>query len=109
MDDALRVRRRERAGELSGAAHDLVFRHRAARQTVGQRLGVHELKGKSGHVPALFEAVDAGNVGMVEQREELGFAAEACETARVGGQRSRQDLERDFPLQVHIPRAIDLL
>ena len=57
---------------------------------------------------AFFEAVDRGDVRMVERREDFGFALEAREPVGVGRERRRQDLDRDLALQLRVGRAIDL-
>ena len=58
--------------------------------------------------PAFFQAVDAGDVRMVQRREHFGFALEASEPVVVGGDRWRQDFDGDLALQLRVGRAIDL-
>ena len=50
----------------------------------------------------------ARDVRMVERRERLRFALEAREPLRIGGERGRQDLDRDVAIELGIARAIDL-
>ena len=45
---------------------------------------------------------------MVERGEHLRFAMKACEAIRIGGERRRQDLQRDVAIELCIARAIHL-
>jgi hypothetical protein len=47
----------------------------------------------------VFDAVNRGDVGMVERREELRFPSEAHETVRVGSDGRRQELQGDVTVQ----------
>ena len=55
-----------------------------------------------------FEAVDGGDVRMVQRREHLRFAAEPREPIGIVGERVGQDLDRDVAIQLRVARAIDL-
>ena len=46
--------------------------------------------------------------GMVQCREDFGFALEACQPVGICRNGLRQNLDRDLPLQVRIGGAIDL-
>ena len=56
----------------------------------------------------LFEAVDGGDVRMVQRRERLRFALEPREAIGIAGERVRQDLDRDVAIQLRVARAVDL-
>ena len=56
----------------------------------------------------LLEAVDRGDVGMVQRRQRLRFAVEARQAVRIRGHRSRQHLDGDLAREVRVGRAIDL-
>ena len=58
--------------------------------------------------PALFEAVDCGDVGMIQRGEHLGFALEPCQAVGVVRERLRQDLDRDVTIQLGVACAVDL-
>jgi len=45
---------------------------------------------------------------VVQRREDFGFALEAREPIVVGGDRRRQDLDGDLPLQLRVGGPIDL-
>ena len=53
---------------------------------------------------AFFEAADGGNVRVIQRGEDLGFALEAREPFRIGGNRGRQNLDRDLTFQLGVCR-----
>ena len=58
--------------------------------------------------PRLLDAVDGGDVGMIQRGEDLGFALEARQPIGVVRERFGQDLDRDVAIQLRVARAIDL-
>ena len=58
--------------------------------------------------PAFFEAVDRGDVRMIQGGEHFRFALEARQPIGVGGERGRQDLDRDLALELRVGRPIHL-
>ena len=50
----------------------------------------------------------AAMFGWFSDASDFGFALEAGEPVGVGGERRRQDLDRDLALQLRVGRAIDL-
>ena len=46
--------------------------------------------------------------GMIERREDFGFALEPREPIGIGGEQWRQDLDRDLPLQLRVGGPIHL-
>ena len=56
----------------------------------------------------LLDAVDRTDVRMIEGREQAGFTLEPGETIGIRRKRRRQDLDRDVPSQLRVPRAIHL-
>jgi hypothetical protein len=83
VDDAAQVGRLERLGDLSRDDGP-----------VGGR--------------CFLEAVDAGNMRMVEGGEHLRLALEAGSSIRVAGERLGQDLQRHITIKPRVARAIDL-
>jgi hypothetical protein len=57
---------------------------------------------------AFFEAVDVGDVGMIQRGQGLGFALEAREPVGVVRERVRQDLDRDVSVQRRVASPIHL-
>jgi hypothetical protein len=60
------------------------------------------------HAGVIFEAVDAADVRMIERRENLRLAPEACEPIRVIRKGRRQHLDRDVAIELGVVRAIHL-
>src|SRR3990172_8377257 len=56
----------------------------------------------------MFEAVDGGDVGMVERRQQPGFALESGQPFWFTGKNFGQNFQGDFALQARVSRAIDL-
>ena len=56
----------------------------------------------------LGDAVDPGNVRMIEGRKDVRLALEAGTPVGVARDRVRQDLESHLPLQLQVAGAIDL-
>ena len=62
-------------------------RQRAARASaIGQRLALDQLEDQRAHAVGLLEAVDRGDVGMIERREHARLALEARQPIGVGGE-----------------------
>ena len=57
---------------------------------------------------SFFEAVDGGDVRMIQRGEDFRFALEPGEPLGIGRDRVGQDLDRDVPLQPRVGGAIDL-
>ena len=74
----------------------------------GQSLAGHELHDDEEHASGLFEAVNGGDVGMVEGRQQACLAFEARQAFGVGRKKFGQDLDGDVSSQVRITRAIHL-
>ena len=66
MDDALLVRRVERLGDLPRDRQRLVERDRTSCDAVGERLTLDQFHHERLHTSAVFEAVDGGDVRMVQ-------------------------------------------
>ena len=94
MDDALLVRGFERIGDLLRDRQGFVEWNRAARNALRQVLALDEFHHECRDVGCLLEAVDRGDVGMVERREDFGFALKAREAIRIAGHRGGQHLDR---------------
>ena len=108
VDDPLLVGRFERLRNLPRDRQRLVERDRPARDALRQIVALDQFHHEGRDAPALFEAVDAGDVGMVQRREHFRFALETREPIVVSGERWRQDLDRDLAFQPGVGRPIDL-
>ena len=67
-----------------------------------------ELHHDGARVSATFDAVDLGDVRMVQRGEGFGFPLESRQAIRVRGERLRQDLERDVSIELGVARAVHL-
>jgi len=91
MDDPLPVRRLERLGDLLGDRQRVIDRNRAARDALREVVALDRFHRKSGDATALFEAVDRGNVGMIQRGERLGLAGEPRQAIGVVCERLRAE------------------
>ena len=55
-----------------------------------------------------FEAVDVGDVRVVQRRERLGFAGEPGQPFGVAGEAVGQHLQRDVAVELRVARPVDL-
>jgi hypothetical protein len=118
MHDALLVRGFERLGNLPRDRQHLGERHRSARDLRGQVVALDEFHHERSYVVSGFsrtfnsrtflEAVDGGNVGMVQRRQRLRFPREPRETLGVVREQRRQDFDRDVTIQLRVAGAIHL-
>ncbi len=87
VDDALLVRGFEGFGDLFGDGERLIDRNRTLRDAVGERRPLDQFHDEGMDTAGLLEAVDGGDVGVVQGREGLGFPLEPGDTLGVRGQR----------------------
>ncbi len=71
MDDPLLVRGFERLGDLLRDGQRFIERDRAARDALRQIVALDEFHHERGDACAFLEAVDRGDVRMIERRERL--------------------------------------
>ncbi len=107
VDDALRVRGFERLGNLPRDRQRLVERDRTARDAIGERRSFDHLEHERRQMIGRLEAVDGRDVGMIERRQEIGFAREARQALGIAGEERRQNLERDVARQLAVAGAVD--
>jgi hypothetical protein len=108
VDDALFVRRFERVGDLPRDGQRVGNRHRPLCDPLRERVALDQFHHERVRLAAVLEAVDVGDVGMVEGGQHLGLAPEPPEALRIVAERRRQDLERDVPVQFGVARPIHL-
>ncbi len=107
VDDSLLVRRLERLGDLPRDGEGLVEGERPALQPLGEVFALDELHDEGADAARLLEAVDRGDVGVLQLGQDLRLALETGEAVGVGGERLGQDLDRDLALQLRVGRAVD--
>ena len=69
------------------------------RDALRQIVTFDEFHHEGGQAPALFEAVDCGDVRMVQRPEHFRFALKTREPIGIDRNRRRQDLDRDLTLE----------
>ena len=109
MNDALLVRRVERLGDLARDRQGRPEWHRPTLQYARASVGPSTSSRTSAvHAVRFFQAVDRGDVRMIERGEQACFAREPRAALRIGHERPRQDLDRDVATELRVTGAIDL-
>ena len=108
MDDALLVRRFERVGDLLRDWQRFVERDRAARDPLRQILALDQFHHEGVQAGRFLDRIDRRDVRMIQRRERLRLALEPRHAFGVGGERVRQDLDRDLAAERRVRRPVDL-
>jgi hypothetical protein len=108
MDDALFVCRLEGVGDLRRNRQRLVEGERPALDPLREVLAVDEFHDERRRRRLLLEAVNLGDMRMVERGERFRFALEPHQPIGVAGNRFGKDLESDFAIEDRIADAIHL-
>lgn len=108
MDDALPVRCGETPGNLERVVHSLLLGDRTGVELPTQRLALKKLHHGVRDPPLRSEVEDGQDVRMRERRDRFRLALEACQRGRIGRDGLREDLDRHVPVQLLIPRPVDL-
>ena len=61
-----------------------------------------------GRARGIFDAMNLGDIGVIQRREHLRFAFEPGESISIGGELGRQYLDCDGPAEPCITAAVDL-
>ena len=77
-------------------------------ETVGQGRALDQLQDQRARAAGLLEAVNLGDVRVVQRGEDAGLALEARQPVRVGGERLGQHLQRDVATELRVASAVDL-
>ena len=72
-----------------------------------KRRPVDELQHEGPHAGDVLEAVNGGDVGVIERREEVRLAREPRQAIGIARERVREDLQRDVAMQPRVVRPID--
>ena len=108
MNDAALVRVFHRFADLLGDGQRLLHWNRASLDAIPERRPFHQLHHQRMRLPGILEAVDCGDVRMIERGKDLRFAMEPRHLLAIGCKPRRQHLQRHFASQPRIPRAIHL-
>jgi hypothetical protein len=85
----------------------LCGRQRTLRQPVRQRLAVEQLHDEERRAVVLADVVQRTDVRVGQLRDRARFAIEARAELRVRGQRGRQDLDGDGPVEPRVAGLVD--
>jgi hypothetical protein len=108
MDDALVVRRLEGEGDLVHDRERIVQRDGTVPDAIGERRTLDQFKDERVHGPAVLEAVDLSNVGMIERREHARLSLKPRQPVGIGGKRVREDLQRDIAAELGVASPVHL-
>ena len=75
---------------------------------LGERRPLNQLHHQRMYPVRVLESVDVRDIGMVERRQHLRFAAEPRQPLRVVGEQVRQNFDRDVTVQLGVACPIDL-
>ena len=95
MDDPLLVRRFKCFGNLPRDGQGVLERDRTLRDAIRERRPFDQLQYQRARTTRFLEAVNRGDVWMIQRGEELRFALEAGDAFGVGGEERGQSLDRD--------------
>ena len=91
------MRRFQRVGDLAGVVE------RGLQQKWSlDRFAVHQLHDQR----SIFDAVNLGDIGMVQRSQHLGFALEAGQPFGILRQSGGKNLDGYFAIELLVPRAI---
>ncbi len=107
MDDALGVGGVEGVGDLDGELQQDVGFERTAVDAVLQGDAFEVLHDDEGLSGGFIDFVDGADVGMIQRRGGAGFALEALERLRVGGDFGRKEFESDEASQLDVFGLVD--
>ena len=108
MHDALGVGRLDRAGQLSGLMQGLGDGQASTAEPLGQRLALDQFHDQRGAARALFDAVNRGDVGVIQRRQAPRLPFEPRQSIGVSSHGVRQNLDGNVAAEPRIPRPIDL-
>ena len=108
VDDALLVCGFEGLGDLFGDGEGLVDWNWPLCDAVRERRALHQLHHEGARAARFFNAVNRGDMWMIQRGEDLGFALKPGKPFRIGGKRFGEDLECDIPFEPRVARTIHL-
>ncbi len=108
MHDADVVRRFERVGGLTRDLKGFIRRQRTLTNAIREGGSFDELHHQRDSAAGFFEAVDRGDVRVIQRRQHLGFAAEPRQPIGIRGHRRGKNLDRDSALQTAVGGLVNL-
>ena len=98
----------EGVGDLLGDGEGFVDGDGPLRDALSQRRPFDQFQHQRTNTLRLFQAVDAGDVGMVQRGEDSGFTLKPGQAFRIIGEEVRQDFEGDIAPELRVPGPIHL-
>ena len=108
MDDPLLVGGFERLGNLPRDGQGVVEGNRSAGDALRQILTLDQFHHERPDAAVFFEAVDVGDVRVVQRRERLGFAGEPCQPFGVAGEEVGQHFQRNVTIEGRVAGSVYL-
>jgi hypothetical protein len=108
MDDAFLVCSFHCFGDLAHDRHRLLERHRTSRDAVGKRGPFDELHHQRTRTVGFLEAVDCGDVRMVQRGEQSSFSLQSRDALGIVGERFGENFDGNFAAEASVETAIDL-
>ncbi len=108
VNDALGVRGGEAVGDLAGDLGRALGGNRSGIQPLRQRLALQQLCHGERDAPVRARVVDGEDARVIQGRNRVRFVLEAAQAVLVVCRRVVEHLERDFPAETAVARAIDL-
>ena len=107
VNDPLLVRGGEAVGDLEGVVDRLALRELSAGERRAQCLSLEQLLDDVGRSIVRPDVVNSRDVGVVQDPGGARLLLESAQAVRVGGERRRQDLDRDLAPQSWVLRPVD--
>ena len=107
MDDARLVGGVEGTHDLPGDLDCLLDGEGPAIDAGGEGFAIDQLEHQGGGAAVVFEAVDRGDVRVVEGSEHPRLALDAGQPLGVPRELGRQDLDRDLATEPGVARTVD--
>ena len=107
MDDAAFVGVFEGFADLFGDWQRFGDGDRSGFDTVRKSWAFDQFHDQGVRGAGVFEAIDGGNVGMVEGGEQGSFATEAGQALGIGGDSRRQNFQGDLATEFAVAGAVD--
>ena len=106
MNDSAFMSGVERLRDLSRDRKRFVERDRFACDPIGERRPLDELQHQRRDPLAFLEAVDGGDIRVIERRNRLRLTLEPGDPLGVGEERLRQNLQRDIASEPRVAGAV---
>src|SRR5262249_40918711 len=108
MDDSLFVRGFEGVSDLPADGQRIVERDGTLSDAIRQRRALDQLHHQPVNETGVFDAVDVGDVRVIERREHLRLAAKPRKAVRVRCHSFREYLDGHVPIQLRVARPVHL-